>query len=174
MSYPLCPDVAMKCSASPCTSLSRPPAPSRAALSRSALCAAREVSTITTSAAPRESASNPSAPEPANRSRQRLPLKSCPSQLKSFSRTRSGVGRRSAASGNRTRRLRQAPPMMRTALVPFRRTDDDGDEPFGPDVPRERRADARERDALDLLRKVGEPAFRQPIEAATVLFHDRA
>jgi hypothetical protein len=71
-------------------------------------------STKTTSSAPRESASKPSAPEPAKRSRQRFPVRSCPSQLNSVSRTRSGVGRSPDAAGKSTNRLRHVPAMMRT------------------------------------------------------------
>lgn len=74
-------------------------------------------STITTSAAPRDVASNPNIPLPANKSRQRLPLRFCPSQLNKVSRTRSGVGRRPSASGNPTQRLRWVPPMMRTRFI---------------------------------------------------------
>src|SRR5512134_1527032 len=119
---------------------------------------------MTTSAAPRDSASKPRAPEPAKRSRQRLPERSCPSQLKSRSRTKSGVGRRLAAAGKRITRLRHSPPMMRTALLPFVRTDDHGDESLRPHVPGERCADVGRGDALDLAREVREPGLREPIE----------
>ena len=74
-------------------------------------------STATASTAPREAASSESAPEPAYRSRQRRPVRSCPSQLNSVSRTRSGVGRRPGTAGKRTRRPRKAPPMMRTRFA---------------------------------------------------------
>lgn len=71
-----------------------------------------------TCTAPRDAASNPSAPVPAHTSTQRQPLRSCPSQLKMVSRTRSAVGRSPAgmpcpcATGN-LRRF-HCPPMMRT------------------------------------------------------------
>ena len=75
-------------------------------------------STRTARAAPRDSASSPSAPLPANRSRQLAPsIQGC-SQLKSVSRTRSGVGRRPSLSATRSRRLRQLPPMMRSRPGP--------------------------------------------------------
>src|SRR5512134_981998 len=119
---------------------------------------------MTTSAAPRDSASKPRAPEPAKRSRQRLPARSWPSQLKSRSRTKSGVGRRPAAAGNRIRRLRHSPPMMRTALLPFVRTDDHGDEALRPHVPRERGADLHRGHALDRAREFREPSLRQAVE----------
>ena len=45
------------------------------------------------------------------------PVRSCPSQLNSVSRTRSGVGRSAAPAGKRIARPRQRPPMMRTALA---------------------------------------------------------
>ena len=75
-------------------------------------------STRTTRAAPRERASRPSAPLPAKRSTQASPVRRWPSQLKRVSRTRSGVGRRPAASGKRTMRLRQSPPTMRRRFAP--------------------------------------------------------
>src|SRR6185312_9265865 len=51
---------------------------------------------------------------PAKRSRQRAPGTWGASQLKSVSRTRSGVGRISGDGGKRRRRPRQTPPMMRS------------------------------------------------------------
>ena len=45
------------------------------------------------------------------------PARSCPSQLNSVSRTRSGVGRSPATAGKRTTRPRKAPPMMRTRFA---------------------------------------------------------
>lgn len=45
---------------------------------------------------------------------------SCPSQLKTVSRTRSGVGRRWASSGKCNMRLRHLPPMMRTLFFKAR------------------------------------------------------
>ena len=62
---------------------------------------ARSCSTSNTSRAPRDAASKPSAPVPANASTQCQPLRSCPSQLKSVSRTRSGVGRNPGCAGDR-------------------------------------------------------------------------
>src|SRR5438105_10400046 len=91
-------------------------APRSRAESRSCRATARSRSTITTRAAPRDSASNPSAPLPAKRSRHARPSRRWPSQLKSVSRTRSGVGRSAIAGGNFTRRLRHLPAMMRTRL----------------------------------------------------------
>ena len=44
------------------------------------------------------------------------PVRSCPSQLNSVSRTRSGVGRKPGASAKRTTRPRCVPPMMRIRL----------------------------------------------------------
>src|SRR5438874_2140166 len=70
---------------------------------------------MTTSAAPRESASKQSAPVPAKRSRQCAPAMYGASQLKSVSRTRSGVGRNPCAANTGSRRPRQRPPMMRIA-----------------------------------------------------------
>jgi hypothetical protein len=103
-------------SASPCTT-------SRSARSfvrtRSAAPLRASRSTSTTRAAPREAASKPSAPLPAKRSRHASPSSSWPSQLKSVSRTRSGVGRRpgasTTASGVRFQRRRRCVrrPMMR-------------------------------------------------------------
>ncbi|CAM2182673.1 hypothetical protein PSAC2689_40478 [Paraburkholderia sacchari] len=75
-------------------------------------------STITTRAAPRDAASKPSAPLPANRSRQRWPSRRWPSQLKSVSRTRSGVGRRPSRSSTGSGVRFQSPPMMRIVCVP--------------------------------------------------------
>ena len=105
------------------------------------------------SAAPRDAASKPSAPEPAKRSRQRLPVEVLAEPVEERSRTRSGVGRRSAAAGKRITRLRHSPPMMRTALLPFVRTDDHGDQALGSHVPGEGGADVGRRNALDVLRK---------------------
>ena len=73
---------------------------------KSVLLAAGALSTMTTRFAPREAASKPSAPVPAKRSRQLMPSSHCPSQLKSVSRTRSGVGRRPGRSGTGRRRPR--------------------------------------------------------------------
>ena len=64
--------------------------------------------------APREAASKPRLPVPANRSRQRAPSTREPSQLNSVSLTRSGVGRRPSTGGNRSRRRRHVPLMIRT------------------------------------------------------------
>src|SRR3954471_4665335 len=94
---------------------------SRRAFSRSASTTTRSRSTITTREAPRESASKPSAPLPAKRSRHARSSRRWPSQLKSVSRTRSGVGRSAAAAGNFTMRLRHFPAMMRTRLRPLGR-----------------------------------------------------
>ena len=55
--------------------------------------------------------------------------------------------------------------MMRTALLPFVRTDDHGDKALRLHVPRESCADVRGGDALDLTREVREPALREAIEA---------
>src|SRR5215831_13600519 len=120
---------------------------------------------MTTDAAPRDSASKPSAPLPANRSRQALPLKSWPSQLNTVSRTRSGVGLRSSASGNSTRRLRHSPPMMRTVLRLVRRTDDHDREPSRIDAVRERGAYLIQRHRLQAGWIRVEPVERQPIKA---------
>ncbi len=94
----------------------RSPAASKRAFSLKAAATFGDCSTITTFAAPREAASKPSAPLPAKRSRHDRPSRSCPSQLKSVSRTRSGVGRRPCASGKRKTRRRHSPPMMRTVF----------------------------------------------------------
>src|SRR5947207_12794974 len=139
-------------------------APSFWALSRSGRSAAGCFSTMTTDAAPRESASKPSAPLPAKRSRQAMPARSCPSQLNSVSRTRSGVGLRSAASGNSMRRLRHRPPTIRTVLGLVRRTDDDDRELFGIDAPRKGTPDLREGHPFDARRELVEPGERQPVE----------
>src|SRR5262245_15633069 len=53
---------------------------------------------------------------------------------------------------------------MRTALLPFVRTDDHGDEALGPHVPREGGADVGRGDALHRAREVREPGLRQAIE----------
>ena len=85
---------------------------SRATASMAAA-ARRSFSTNVTCAAPRDSASSPSAPLPANRSSTRAwSMRGC-SQLNRVSRTRSGVGRISTPAGNRSRRPRCRPPMMR-------------------------------------------------------------
>src|SRR6266853_6815216 len=139
-------------------------APSFRAFSRSARSAAGCFSTMTTDAAPRESASKPRAPLPAKRSRQAMPVRSCPSQLKSVSRTRSGVGLKSAASGNSMRRLRHRPPTIRTVLGLVRRTDDDDRELFGIDAPRKGTPDLREGHLFDTRRELVEPGERQPVE----------
>src|SRR3989440_6022210 len=139
-------------------------APSFCALSRSARSAAGCFSTMTTDAAPRESASKPSAPLPAKRSRHAMPVRSCPSQLNSVSRTRSGVGLKSAASGNWMRRLRHRPPMMRTVLGLVRRTDDDDGELFGIDAPRKGAPDLREGHRFNARRELVEPGERQSVE----------
>src|SRR5712691_11503450 len=150
-------------SASPRTTV-RPVAPSFCALSRNARSTAGFCSTMMTEAAPRDSASKPSAPLPAKRSRHAMPLRSCPSQLNNVSRTRSGVGLKSAASGNSMRRLRHTPPMMRTVLGLVRRTDDDDRELFGIDAPRKGALDLREGHPFDARRKLVEPVERQPVE----------
>src|SRR5262245_61813477 len=94
-----------------------------------------------------------------------MPLNSWPSQLKSVSRTRSGVGRKSATSGNSRMRLRQLPPMIRTVLRLFRRTDDHDRELPGIDAGGERGADPLERHGLE-TRGVGvEPVERKLVEA---------
>ena len=97
-------------------------APSFCKLAFNACNTSRFDSTMTTSAAPRDAASNPIAPLPANRSRHRLVRMSCPSQLNTVSRTRSGVGRRSVWSGKVRTRLRHSPPMMRTLFLTSGRT----------------------------------------------------
>ena len=75
--------------------------------------ARRSLSTNVTCAAPRDRASSPSAPLPANKSSTRaLSMRGC-SQLNRVSRTRSGVGRISTPAGNRSRRPRCRPAMMR-------------------------------------------------------------
>src|SRR6266704_4735627 len=140
-------------------------APSLCAFSRSARSAAGCFSTMTTDAAPRESASKPSAPLPANRSRHAMPVSSRPSQLNSVSRTRSGVGLKSAASGNSMRRLRHRPPMIRTVLGLVRRTDDDDRELFGIDALRKGAPHLREGHPFDARGKLVEPVERQPVEA---------
>src|SRR5438093_1546393 len=150
-------------SASPRTTV-RPVAPSFCALSRNARSTAGFFSTMMTEAAPRESASKPSAPLPAKRSRHTMPVSSRPSQLNSASRTRSGVGLKSAASGNSMRRLRHRPPMIRTVLGLVRRTDDDDRELFGIDVPRKGAPDLREGHPFDARRKLVEPGEGQPVE----------
>src|SRR6267143_142480 len=104
------------------------------------------------------------APLPAKRSRHAMPVRSCPSQLKSVSRTRSGVGLKSATSGNSRMRLRQRPPMIRTVLGLVRRTDDDDRELFGIDAPRKGAPDLREGHPLHAGRKFVEPVERQPVE----------
>jgi hypothetical protein len=77
---------------------------------------------MTTRRAPRDSASKPSAPLPA-KGRGTQAIEILAAQLKSVSRTRSGVGRSPGASGNRTSRLRHVPAMMRTRLrLAVRRT----------------------------------------------------
>ena len=70
-------------------------------------------SSSTTNMAPLEAASKPKAPVPAKRSKQRKPVKSCPSQLNSVSRIRSVVGRKPGRSRTVSKRLRQLPPMIR-------------------------------------------------------------
>src|SRR5229473_4982432 len=150
-------------SASPRTTV-RPVAPSLCALSRNARSTAGFFSIMTTEAAPRESASKPRAPLPAKRSRHAMPVRSRPSQLNSVSRTRSGVGLRSSASGNSMMRLRHRPPMMRTVLGLVRRTDDDDRELFGIDAPRKGALDLREGHPLHAGRKFVEPVERQPVE----------
>src|SRR5205823_4446333 len=81
---------------------------------RSSRAAASSCSTKVRCDAPRERASRPSAPLPANRSSARAPWVRAPSQLKSVSRTRSGVGRMAAEAGKRSFLPRHAPPMMRS------------------------------------------------------------
>src|SRR6266705_1073264 len=139
-------------------------APSFCAFSRSARSAAGCFSTMTTDAAPRESASKPSAPLPANRSRHAMPVSSRPSQLNSVSRTRSGVGLKSAASGNSMRRLRHRPPMIRTVLGLVLRTDDDYRELFGSYAPRKGALDLRDGHPFNARGKLVEPVERQPVE----------
>ncbi len=73
------------------------------------------LSSNTTSAAPRDAASRPRAPEPANASSTRQPDRSWPSQLKSVSRTQSGVGRSPGRASTRNRVRFQVPAMMRTS-----------------------------------------------------------
>ena len=97
--------------ASPC-STSAPRAPHSESLARSSRAAAPSRSTKVTCAAPLDRDSRPSAPLPANRSRQRAPDTRGPSQLKSVSRTRSGVGRISGSGGKRSFLPRQVPPMI--------------------------------------------------------------
>ncbi len=92
-------------------------APSNRAFSASAAQAALLRSTMITRAAPLESASKPRAPLPANKSRQVAPGTSARSQLNRVSRMRSGVGRRPSPSGNRSSRLRNRPPIMRTVFL---------------------------------------------------------
>src|SRR5687768_2447590 len=96
--------------------------PSFCKVARSAFNTAGLDSTITTSAAPRDAASKPIAPLPANRSRQCFWLISCPNQLKTVSRTRSGVGRRSISFGKVRTRLRHSPPMIRILFLIVRAT----------------------------------------------------
>src|SRR5690606_29040742 len=95
-------------------------APSRATCSASTRASAGSRSTSHASAAPRDSASRPSAPLPAKRSTTRAPANTGASQLKSVSRTRSGVGRRSGRLGNSSRRPRHLPPMIRSRPGPVR------------------------------------------------------
>ena len=83
----------------------------------SALNARLAFSIIVTFLALRESASKPIAPVPVNKSRQVLPVSSCPSQLKTVCRTRSGVGLRPSTSGNLSTRLRQMPALILTWLI---------------------------------------------------------
>src|SRR5690606_35806165 len=71
-------------------------------------------STRITLAAPREAASKPRTPVPAKSSRQSQPVRSWPSQLKSDSRTRSGVGRRPSSAGTGSFERFHRPPMIRT------------------------------------------------------------
>ena len=73
----------------------------RCCVTRIAAASCASCSSSTTCAAPRDAASKPSAPVPANASRQRQPLRSCPSQLNSVSRTRSIVGRSPGFVGDR-------------------------------------------------------------------------
>lgn len=84
--------------------------------SSSAPSAMRSRSTMTTRLAPRDAASKPRAPLPEKRSRHTSPVRSCPSQLNTVSRTRSGVGRKSSRVGKWMRRLRHSPPTIRTSL----------------------------------------------------------
>src|SRR5690554_4797661 len=84
-------------------------------LSRRAVASAGVWSTRVALAAPRDKASRPSAPEPANRSRQSLPARWKFSQLNRVSRVRAGLGRTPPASGKRSFRLRQSPPIMRSS-----------------------------------------------------------
>ena len=82
---------------------------------RSSATSAGSRSSSTASAAPRDAASKPSAPLPAKASRQRQPERSWPSQLKSVSRTRSGVGRRPGRSATGSLLRFHDPPMIRTS-----------------------------------------------------------
>ena len=72
------------------------------------------LSTKMTDAAPREAASKPKAPLPEKRSRQRAPEICGASQLKTVSRTLSGVGRNSFDPRNRMMRFFHWPPIIRT------------------------------------------------------------
>src|SRR5690349_8286025 len=143
---------------------------------------ARSFSTITTRRAPREAASKPSAPLPAKRSRQVFPLKSCPSQLNSVSRTRSGVGRKSLTEGKAITRLRQVPPTIRTRFRAAERatatsapagagnfagirSDHDGRHAIRIDAAPERVPNLRDRDALHVRNEFIEIRQRQTIEA---------
>src|SRR5439155_19543147 len=143
-------------SASPRTPVG-PLAPGLGALSRDAGSTAGFFSTMVTEAAPRESASKPRAPLPAKRARHAVPLRSRPSQLNRVSRTRSGVGLKSAASGNSMRRLRHRPPMIRTVLGLVLRTDDDDRELCGSYAPRKGALDLREGHPFDAHGKLVEP-----------------
>ena len=105
---------AIHCNASP-RSTRTASADSRVLVARRLAAAAGSRSSRTTSAAPRDAASKPSAPEPAKASRQRHPGSDWPSQLKTVSRTRSGVGLRPGRSTTGRRVRFQAPPMIRTS-----------------------------------------------------------
>lgn len=111
-------------------------------------------STITTLAAAREAASKPSAPLPANKSRQDLPLRSCPSQLNSVSRTQFGVGRRPDASGKDRIRRRHSPPMMRSEFSALFPCHHDGHQMLCRNMPRERRLDVGNRHPINVVRVV--------------------
>src|SRR5688572_20595137 len=151
---------------------------------RRAAYAAWSLSTITTRFAPREAASKPRAPLPAKRSRQVRPVRSCPSQLKSVSRTRSGVGRRSVRAGKWMRRLRHAPPTILTSFALLRgkrasrerctllselcgtlagRANHDRHHALGADAALKRAADLVGGDALDIAREVIQIGEREPI-----------
>src|SRR4030095_3277107 len=118
---------------------------------------------------------------PTTSTGEHCPVRSCPSQLNSVSRTRFGVGRSALLGGNAIIRLRQAPPTMRTLFImaaqavlallarggardPFAiGADDHSHHALGLDAPRECALDVGHRAAIDVLHEVLEIRVRQPV-----------